>query len=232
VWINKRALNIVTNPQYNDIGKDARKDKEKLMITLLDDPISGNGYKVRLMLAFLNQPYTYKIFSVLKSETRTPEFLKINPNGRIPVLLLEDGTVLPESNAILHYLAAGTAFLPADRLHHAQVLSWMFFEQYSHEPNVATLRFWTHLPKLDAVQQAQIPGKRVGGEAALKLMDAHLAKHDWLVAGMPTIADIALYAYTHVADEGGFDLTQYPAVQAWISRIEGLPGYVPLAAHD
>jgi len=202
------------------------------MLTLLDDPISGNGYKARLILALLAQPYTYKAFDILKSETRTPDFLAINPNGRIPVLILEDGTALAESNAILHYLAAGTSFLPADRLHHAQVLSWMFFEQYSHEPNIATLRFWTHLPQLDAVQKAQIPGKRKNGEAALALMNDHLKQHNWLVAGMPTIADIALFAYTHVADEGGFDLDDYPAVQTWISRIEGLPGYVPMAVHD
>jgi glutathione S-transferase len=198
------------------------------MLTLLDDPISGNGYKVRLILAFLREPYTYKAYSVLKSETRTAEFLQINPNGRIPVLILDDGTALPESNAILHYLAAGSAFLSADRLHHAQVLGWMFFEQYSHEPNIATLRFWSHLPSLDAAQQAQIPGKRANGIAALKLMNAHLSKHDWLVAGTPSIADIALFAYTHVADEGGFKLADYPAIEAWIARIQGLPGFVAM----
>ena len=219
------------NPLNNDIGNELLFNKEKLMLTLLDDPISGNGYKVRLLLAFLDTPYTYKAFDILKSETRTEEFLKINPNGRIPVLILDDGTALPESNAILHYLAAGSAFLPADRLRHAQVLSWMFFEQYSHEPNIATLRFWSHLPSLDAAQQAQIPGKRANGIAALKLMNAHLSKHDWLVAGTPSIADIALFAYTHVADEGGFTLADYPAIEAWIARIQGLPGFVPMAAH-
>ena len=219
------------NPLNNDIGNELLFNKEKLMLTLLDDPISGNGYKVRLLLAFLDTPYTYKAFDILKSETRTEEFLKINPNGRIPVLILDDGTALPESNAILHYLAAGSAFLPADRLHHAQVLSWMFFEQYSHEPNIATLRFWSHLPSLDATQQAQIPGKRANGMAALKLMNAQLSQHDWLVAGTPSIADIALFAYTHVGDEGGFTLADYPAIEAWIARIQGLPGFVPMAAH-
>jgi len=198
------------------------------MLTLLDDPISGNGYKIRLLLAFLDTPFTYKTYSVLNAETRTPEFMAISPNGKIPVLVLEDGTVLPESNAILNYLAAGTPYLPNDRLHHAQVLQWMFWEQYSHEPNIATLRFWNHLPSLDDVQKAQVPGKRANGLAALKLMNDHLSKHDWFVAGMPTIADIALFAYTHVAEEGDFSLSDYPAVQAWITRIEGLPGFVAM----
>lgn len=200
------------------------------MLMLLDDPISGNGYKIRLLLAFLDTPYEYKTYSVLKAETRTPEFLAISPNGKIPVLILEDGTVLPESNAILNYLAAGTPYLPSDRLHHAQVLQWMFWEQYSHEPNIATLRFWNHMPELDKVQQAQIPGKRANGLAALKLMDDHLGRHDWLVAGVPTIADITLFAYTHVADEGGFDLGAYPNIEKWVARIEGLPGFVPMGS--
>ncbi|MBO6947824.1 MAG: glutathione S-transferase family protein [Rhodospirillales bacterium] len=198
------------------------------MFTLLDDPISGNGYKIRLLLAFLDTPYTYKTYSVLKAETRTPEFLAISPNGKIPVLVLEDGTALPESNAILNYLAAGSSYLPTDRLHHAQVLQWMFWEQYSHEPNIATLRFWNHLPELDEVQKALIPSKRANGNAALKMMDTHLSEHDWLVAGVPTVADIALFAYTHVAEEGDFELSAYPNIQKWIARIEGLPGFVPM----
>lgn len=199
------------------------------MLKLLDDPISGNGYKARLLLALLETPYEYVAYDILKSETRTPEFLRVNPNGRIPVLILEDGTALPESNAILHYLATGTPYLPASRLNHAQVLQWMFFEQYSHEPNIATLRFWTHLPGLDEVQKVQLPGKRANGIAALNLMNDHLSTNDWFVAGAPSIADIALFAYTHVADEGGFNLADYPAVEAWITRIQGLPGFVPMA---
>ena len=199
------------------------------MLKLLDDPISGNGYKVCLQKAFLGMSYEYKAYDILKSETRTADFLKLNPNGKIPLLILEDGTPLAESNAILNYLAAGSTFLPTDRLRHAQVLQWMFFEQYSHEPNIATLRFWNHLPELDAAQQAQIPGKRANGIAALKLMDDHLSAHDWLVADAPSIADIALFAYTHVADEGGFDLSLYPAVEKWILQIKGLAGYVPMA---
>lgn len=202
------------------------------MLKLLDDPISGNGYKVRLLLAFLDTPYEYKAVDILKSETRTPAFLAVNPNGRIPVLILDDGTALPESNAILNYLAAGTPWLPADRLHHAQVLQWMFWEQYSHEPNIATLRFWHHLPELDDAQKAMIPGKRANGTAALKLMDGHLSEHDWFVAGVPTIADIALFAYTHVAGDGGFELADYPSVRKWIARVEGLPGFVPMRTGD
>ncbi|MBO6519193.1 MAG: glutathione S-transferase family protein [Rhodospirillales bacterium] len=198
------------------------------MLTLLDDPISGNGYKIRLLLAFLDTPYEYRTVSVLKSETRTPEFLAISRNGKIPVLILEDGTVLPESNAILHYLAAGSSWLPSDRLHHAQVLHWMFWEQYSHEPNIATLRFWNHMPELDAAQKAMIPGKHANGLAALKLMNDHLERHDWFVAGAPTIADIALFAYTHVAEEGDFKLADYPNVESWIARMQGLPGFVPM----
>lgn len=198
------------------------------MLRLLDDPISGNGYKIRLLLAFLDTPYEYRTYSVLKSETRTAEFLAISPNGKIPVLVLGDGTVLSESNAILNYLGAGTAFLPADRLHHAQMLQWMFWEQYSHEPNIATLRFWNHLPDLDDAQKAQVPGKRENGIAALKLMNEHLSERDWFVANAPTITDIALFAYTHVADEGGFELADYPAVGEWLTRVKGLPGFVPM----
>lgn len=202
------------------------------MLTLLDDPISGNGYKIRLLLAFLDTPYEYKAFSVLKSETRTPEFLATSPNGKIPVLILGDGTVLPESNAILHYLATGTPWLPTDRLRHAQVLQWMFWEQYSHEPNIATLRFWSHMPELDAAQKAMIPGKRANGLAALKLMDDHLGQHDWFVAGVPTVADIALFAYTHVAEEGDFNLADYPNVESWIARMQRLPRFVPMKIAD
>jgi glutathione S-transferase len=196
------------------------------MLTLYDDPISGNGYKIRLLLAFLKAPYTYRPLDILKKETRTPEFLRINPNGRIPVLILEDGTALPESKAILCYLAEGTDWLPADRLARAQVLSWMFFEQYSHEPNVATLRFWSHLPELSPAQEMQKPLKKRDGDAALKLMDNHLSSKDWLVGTTPSVADIALYAYTHVAAEGGFTLGDYPAVSAWLRRMQTLPGYI------
>lgn len=198
------------------------------MLTLHDDPISGNGYKARLIMAFLDIPYEYVRYDVTKAETRTPEFLKINPNGRIPVLVLEDGSTLSESNAILHYLADGSIWLPTDRFARAEVLSWMFFEQYSHEPNVATLRFWNHLDKISADQKTQIPAKRANGDAALALMDKHLEQNIWLVGGAPTIADIALFAYTHVAEEGGYKLSDYPAIQTWITCIQALPNFVTM----
>lgn len=198
------------------------------MLALYDDPLSGNGYKARLMMAFLGIPYRYRRIDIMKRETRTTEFLAINPNGRIPVLILEDGTPLAESNAILCYLADGTPWIPSERLTRAQVLGWMFFEQYSHEPNVATLRFWNHLPEKTPLQESLIPSKTRDGNAALKLMNDHLSKCDWLVGDVPTIADIALYAYTHVAEEGGFALSNYPAVQAWLDRMAARPGYVPM----
>lgn len=198
------------------------------MLRLLDDPISGNGYKVRLLLAFLELPYAYEPYNILLSETRTEAFLHINPNGRIPVLILEDGTALPESNAILNFLADGTSYLPTDRLQRAQVLQWMFFEQYSHEPNIATLRFWTHLPELDDVQRAQIPGKIANGKAALSLMNSHLSVNSWFVGDGPSFADIALFAYTHVAEDGGFDLSDYPAIMNWIDRIQQLAHFQPM----
>ncbi len=151
------------------------------MLTLYDNLDSGNGYKARLVLAQLGIAYRRVELDIFKRETRTPEFLAKNPNGRIPTLALADGTFLPESNAIIFYLADGTPLLPADRLERAQVLHWMFFEQYSHEPNIATVRFWRHFPKLTELQQAQLPGKREAGYAALDIMEAHLAKNDYFV---------------------------------------------------
>ena len=196
---------------------------------LYDDPISGNGYKVRLLLAQLGQPFAYVPLDITKGETRTAAFLAKNPNGRIPVLELDDGTCLPESNAILWYLAEGTPFLPEARLARAQTLQWMCFEQYSHEPNIATLRFWAHVGLLDE-RAAFVPDKRANGEAALRVMEQQLAAHRYFAAERYTIADIALYAYTHVAGEGGFDLAPYPALRAWLERVRTQPGHVPIDA--
>lgn len=197
------------------------------MFTLHDDPISGNGYKIRLLLGFLGTPYRYKPYDILKGETRTSEFMNtINPGGRIPVLELDDGRKLVESNAVLTFLGEGTSWVPRDTFIKAQMMSWMFWEQYSHEPNIATLRFWKHLPELTDAQKAQIDGKRTNGEAALALMEMQLAHTNWLVTEAPTLADIALYAYTHVAEEGDYDLSGYPSVQAWINRFSKIPGYV------
>ena len=197
------------------------------MLRLYDHLESGNGYKVRLLLHQLGVPFERVELDIVKGETRTPAFLAKNPNGRIPTLELEDGTFLPESNAILWYLAEGTPFLPEQRLARAQVLSWMFFEQYSHEPNIATLRFWTHQGWLEQ-RAALVPGKREAGAAALRVMEEHLAKHGFFVAELYTIADIALYAYTHVAEEGGFALAAYPAICAWLARVAAQPGHVPI----
>ena len=197
------------------------------MLRLYDYLESGNGYKVRLLLHQLGIPFERVELDILKGETRTPAFLARNPNGRIPTLELEDGTCLAESNAILWYLAEGTRYLPDERLPRAQVLQWMSFEQYSHEPNIATLRFWTHAGLL-AERSVFVPDKRKWGMAALDVMEAHLRDRRFFVAERYSIADIALYAYTHVADEGGFDLAPYPAIRAWLARVASQPGHVPI----
>jgi glutathione S-transferase len=200
------------------------------MLTLYDYLSSGNGYKCRLLLHQLGIPFRRVELDILKGETRTPEFLAKNPNGRIPALELEDGTVLAESDAILFYLAEGTPFLPADRLGRAQVLQWLFFEQYSHEPFIAVARFIHHLLPPDTPRRAELPRLEQGGYAALGVMERRLADHTFLVADRYTIADIALYAYTHVAGEGGFDLARFPAVRAWLARVAAQPGHVPITA--
>ena len=197
------------------------------MLRLYDYLESGNGYKVRLLLHQLGVPFERVELDITRGATRTPEFLARNPNGRIPTLELEDGSFLPESNAILWYLAEGTRFLPDERLGRAQVLQWMFFEQYSHEPNIATLRFWTHQGWLEQ-RAALVPGKREAGVAALGVMEQHLAQRSFFVAERYTIADVALYAYTHVAEEGGFALAKYPAIRAWLARVAARPGHVPI----
>jgi glutathione S-transferase len=198
------------------------------MITLYDYLESGNAYKVRLLLHLLGLPFRRVELDILKRETRTPEFLAKNPNGRIPAIELEDGRVLFESNAILWYFAEGTAFAGRDAWERAQILQWMFFEQYSHEPNIATLRFW-HLAKLLAQKTpAEIEAKQTWGDAALAIMDAHLGSRAFFVGERFTIADIALFAYTHVAGEGGFALSRTPAVQRWIARVEAQPRFVPI----
>ena len=197
---------------------------------LFDNLDSGNGYKVRLLLAQLGRPYEWTNLDRDAGATRTPEFLKRNPNGRIPTLELDDGTHLAESNAILYYLAEGTPLLPLDRLGRAQVLQWMFFEQYSHEPFVATPRFIVkHLPAGHA-RYAELPDRLAKGRAALAVMETHLAERSFFVAERYTIGDIALYAYTHVAHEGGHDLAPYPKVRAWLARVAAQPRYVELTA--
>lgn len=203
--------------------------------TLHEDPISANCYKIRLTAALVGASVARVAYDIRKGETRTPEFLaQVNANGRIPVLEINgaDGTrFLPESNAACWYLAHDTSLIPADRFRQADMLRWMFFEQYNHEPNVATLRFWLGYigeENLSEAQKGQLGAKRTGGEAALRLMDEHLATHDWFVGNSITLADVALFAYTHVAGEGGFVLGDFPAIGRWIDRIKALPGFVPL----
>ncbi|NDJ24159.1 glutathione S-transferase family protein [Nostoc sp. B(2019)] len=198
-------------------------------LRLYDFLPSGNGYKIRLLLTQLGMPFDRVEVNILKGETRTPEFLSKNPNGKIPTLEIEPGKYLAESNAILVYLSECTEFLPYDRFSRSQVLQWLFFEQSSHEPFIATSRFWISiLGKAEEYSEA-IEQKRQPGYAALSLMENHLTSHIFFVGDRYTIADIALFAYTHVADEGGFDLTQFPAIQAWIERVKTQPRYISIA---
>ncbi|HEU0045156.1 glutathione S-transferase family protein [Sphingomonas sp.] len=194
---------------------------------------SGNCYKIRLTAALLGAPLERREYDITKGETRTPQFLAtVNPNGRIPVLQIGD-RFIPESNAACFYLADGSGLVPHDRFDRADMLRWMFFEQYNHEPNVATLRFWLAFlgeERLDEMQRALMPAKRAAGEAALQLMDEHLAGRSHLVGNRLSLADVALYAYTHVAEEGGFELSRYPAVGRWLELVAGQPGYLPMSA--
>jgi glutathione S-transferase len=192
---------------------------------------SGNGYKVRLLLTQLGVPFGRIEYNITRGETRTPGFLKnVNANGRVPVLETEEGLFLPESNAILFYLAQGTTFLPDDRLGRARILQWMFFEQYSHEPNIAVARAWLHVFDTEMTEERRttLEAKQRLGYDALAVMEKHLKSNDYFVDGRYSIADIALYAYTHVADEGGFDLDGYPAILAWLERVSSQPGYIPV----
>jgi glutathione S-transferase len=203
--------------------------KEGATLRLHDNIASGNGYKVRLLLTQLDIPFERIEYDIDKYETRTPEFLEKNPNGRIPVLETEGGEFLPESNAILFYLADGTRFLPVEKFDRARVLQRMFFEQYSHEPNIATSRFWiTHHVAMTDDRRAALEQKREIGYAALGVMDRHLKGRDFFVGNSYSIADIALYAYTHVAGEGGFDLSGFSEVPDWLERIARQPEHVPI----
>lgn len=198
------------------------------MITVHGVSWSGNCHKVRLLLAQLRREHRWNEVDLLGGGTRTPEYLAKNPNGKVPMLELADGRVLVESNAIVCWLAEGTPWMPADPWQRAQALSWMFFEQYSHEPYVATPRFiLKHLPP-DSPRRAELPDRLRRGREALGVMETHLAGRSHFVGERCTIADIALYAYTHVAHEGQLDLTPYPNVRAWLERMPREPRYVPI----
>lgn len=198
------------------------------IIKLYDFLPSGNSYKVRLLLTQMGMPFERVDINILKGESRTPEFLSKNPNGEIPVLELDIGKYLAESNAILVYLSEGTEFLPYDRFLRAQVLQWLFFEQSSHQPFIAKSRFWLSILGRPEEYRTAIEEQREPGYAALKVMENHLTTHEFFVSERYTIADIALFAYTHVAHEGGFDLTNFPAIKAWIKRVKSQSRYITI----
>ncbi len=198
------------------------------MIKIYGDPISGNCYKLKLLMELSGRPYQWVNVNILKSESRTPEFLAKNPNGRIPIVEREDGSILPESNAALFYLSQGTPFWPGETLDQAKTLQWMFFEQYSHEPYIATSRFWLKFLNQPEEYKEKLKERKGPGIAALEVMELELSKQLFMATAKPTIADIALYAYTHVAHEGGFDLAGFPNIRNWLSRVEALPGFAPM----
>jgi glutathione S-transferase len=198
--------------------------------TLYSMQSSGNCYKPRLLLHQLGLDFRMVDIAPGKGETRTEDFLKLNPNGRVPVLALPDGRTLSESNAMLLYLAEGTPFLPADRYERALVNQWLFFEQYDHEPHIAVARsrLTVYRQRYGEPTPEQVVGWHEKGHRALGVMERRLAANDWLAGNAYSIADIALYAYTHVADEGGFDLTPYGGINAWLKRVAGQPGPIGL----
>ena len=199
-------------------------------IKIYGDSISGNCYKIKLLCSELGIDYHWHELDILSGATRTADFLEMNPNGKIPLLELPDGRHLAESNAILCYLAEGTTLAGIDRFERASVLQWMFFEQYSHEPYVATSRFIVRYLGNPPERKTDLEKKRVAGERALGIMELKLRQSPWMTGDRFTLADIALFAYTHVAEEGGFDLGLYPDVMDWIGRIMSRPNYKPMYA--
>lgn len=200
--------------------------KDKFVV--YGDSRSGNCYKIKLLCAQLGIAYEWREVDILAGDTRTAEFLAMNANGKIPLLALPDGRHLAESNAILAYLADGSELAGSDRFSRAAVLQWMFFEQYSHEPNIATSRFIIQYLGNPPDRQAALEEKRLGGYKALEVMEQQLGNNTFIAGSEYSIADIALYAYTHVAHEGGFDLNDYPATRAWLDRVRTIPGHVPM----
>jgi glutathione S-transferase len=196
---------------------------------LYDSAVSGNCYKVRLLLGQLGIEFERREVDVVHRRGRMELLGELNPALRVPTLVLADGRPLAESGAILAYLAEGTPYLPEERYLRAQVLQWLFFEQYSHEPYIAVVRYWVAFAPAPPPAQ-EIEDRRAGGYAALDAMERHLEQRSFLVAERYTIADIALYAYTHVAGEGGFELSSYPAIAAWLERVAAQPGHVPITA--
>jgi glutathione S-transferase len=198
------------------------------MFTVYGMADSGNSYKVKLALEQLALPYRWVEVDTARGATRTPEFLAMNPNGKVPTLALEGGSFLPESNAILCYLAEGSPLMPAERLARARVLQWMFFEQYSHEPYIAVARAILRHQPSDSPRRAELPRLHERGHQALAVMEQHLAREPYFAGGRYSVADISLFAYTHTATDGGFDLGRYPALLGWLERVHSQPRFVPL----
>ena len=199
------------------------------MFTVYGDIKSGNCYKIKLLLNLLGEEHNWQHVDILKGESRTEDYLAKNPVGKIPLLEFTNGQYLAESNAILNYLAEGSQYLPDNRFQRALVLQWQFFEQYSHEPFIATARYINKYLGMPEDRKAEYESKQEGGHRALRVMEAQLAKSAFLVDDQFTIADISLYGYTHVADEGGFDLRAYPAITSWLERVANLDGYISMA---
>lgn len=189
---------------------------------------SGNCYKVKLTLEQLAIPHEWHHVNILDGDTKRPQFLDLNPNGKVPVLLLDDGSTLSESNAIVDYLADGTDLFPAHRLARARVLQWQFFEQYSHEPYIAVARYINKYLGLPESRRQEYESKQAGGIKALQVMEQQLKRSPFLIGDAYSVADISLYAYTHVAHEGGFDLSAFPAVVDWLTRVKARPGHVTM----
>ncbi|MBD1389097.1 glutathione S-transferase family protein [Neiella sp. HB171785] len=196
------------------------------------DTASGNCYKIKLLLSFLNIEHEWRHVDILAGECQRPAFKQLNPNGKIPLLQLASGETLSESNAILNYLAEGTEWLPQQPWLRAKVLQWQFFEQYSHEPFIAVARYIAVYLGLPAERKAEYDSKQLGGHKALAVMEQQLSQTNYLVGSGATIADISLYGYTHVADEGGFDLSGYPAITDWLQRITEIAGYIPMKDNE
>lgn len=202
------------------------------MFTVYGDLESGNCYKIKLLLSFLEIGHKWKHIDILKGESHSPEFLALNPNGKIPVLVLEDGRCLSESNAIINYLAEGSQYFPGDPWMRAQILQWQFFEQYSHEPYIAVARYINKYLGMPAAREAEYHAKQAGGHKALKLMDDHLSLRSFFVGDQLSNADISLFAYTHVAGEGGFDLAKYPSIEQWIRRVKSSENYFSMRPNE
>ena len=199
------------------------------MFKLYSTQVSANSYKVRLLLSMLGRSFVLEEIDLLSGGNRTPDYLALNPVGQVPLLVLSDGRTLPESGAILHFLGEGTPLLPAERFARAEVLRWMFFEQHSHDPFIGQARFWLHLIKGGReLKQNLLEEWEDRGYEALRIMDAHLASRPFFAGDHPSLADIALYANTHVASEGGFDLGPFQAVRIWLQRLSREPGFVPI----